>query len=202
MEDKECYDVLVSSKGDLLVGRDGGLDILSPSGEKLQSLLFDGFECSTIEVHNDTVIFAVNTTKHPGSTTFITMDNDYKEIKRWSTQCCVIHFTIVDNKLFATLGNFQRFTDIKVYSLEGEEVTNILWNGEALGIAGVEPNSIVYCDQSQHRVYKRMITPNNTDIEWVASVKAPYTLHIAVNGLIWVRSQKNDCLTILNSDGR
>ena len=203
MEDKVCYDVLVSSKGDLLVGRDGGLDILSPSsGEILKSLLFDDRECVSIEVHNDTVIFTVNTKKIPGKSMFIIMDNDYKEIKRWSTQYCAVDFTIVDNKLFVTLGSWQRSTDIKVYSLEDEEMTSISWSGEALGIAGIEPNFIVYCDQSQHRVYKRTVTPSNTDIEWVADVKAPYNLHIAVNGLIWVRSDRNDCLTILNRDGR
>ena len=203
MKDKNCYDISVSQTGDLLIARKDGLDIINTSnGEVIKSLPFDDLACSTVEVHNGTVLFSLNNHELQSKGFIVTLDAEYNEVRRWSIPFHICDFTMVDNRLFLTLGKGQRSSNIEVYSLIGEELTSILWNGCIVGITGVQPHSIVYGDMDQHRIYKKRILAGARGFEWTADVKAPRCLCVDDNGLVWIRSNANDCLTILNRDGK
>lgn len=184
----------------MLVCNRGGLKILDASDGALLKCLDLGDHGIAVESYKETVVVAVNNENNL-KVDIVTLDRDYEEIQRWSARPGACDFTILDDKVFITRQGLSN--GIKVYSLDGAELKSqeIIWNGEIIGISAIFPSSIVFGDQSQHRVYKRRTTRDQRHDEWSIDMKVPRCLCIDANGLIWVRSNKNDCLAILRRDG-
>ena len=191
----------VEQTGHILVAAVGGLDVLNAShGDRIKSLKF-GNKCITVESHED-VVMILSMNENGKKMTFVTLDLDYNEIDRFTTSFGGCDFTKIDNKIYVTTGSSRLSRDIEIFSAAGERLSSFMWNGNIVGITGIPPNSIVFGDIDQHRVYKRRMEHGVENFEWTADVKAPRCLCIDDNGLIWIWSNANNCLTILNRDGK
>lgn len=202
MEGNKYYDVSPAPQsGHLLVARVGGLDVVNAeNGDLVKSLKFE-HKAFTIELHEDIVLVAVDNETET-MMTLVTLDHDLKEINRWSTSLDACDFTMLNNKIYVTTGAGRVSRDIEVFTKSGEKLSSFMWNGCVGGIKSIPPDSIVYVDSEQHTVYKRRMAPGVRDFEWTTHVKAPHFICVDSNGLIWIRSNPNDCLTILNRDGK
>ena len=202
LKDEMCIDVIVAPKaGHLLVSRVGGLDVLNiQDGSLVKTLEFEG-KCGSMEQHENLFVIAVGNAALTNML-MVTLDSDYNEVSKWKIPFTGADFTIADNKVYVTTtGNLRLEGNIQVFTLEGQQLPSFLWNGSALGIASIPPKTVVFTDHKQHRVYKRRMAPGVKEFEWVADVKAPEWICVGDDGLIWIRSNTNDCLTILNKDG-
>ncbi|XP_067949012.1 uncharacterized protein [Watersipora subatra] len=196
----KCYDVSVDSSGKILIAKVGGLDIMDAEGKHLlKSLKFEHY-VFTVATYKEIIICGV---WPPSEKRYmVTLSKEYKELRRWEIPNSTLDFTAVDGKIFLSVGGALH-SDIRAYSLDGERLSNcdVPWNGYVYGIDSILPCSIVFLDLKGHKVYKQCVTSGKRQTDWSADVRAPRCLHVDSTGLIWIRSNLNDCLTILNHDG-
>lgn len=204
LKDKECYDVAVAPKTDhLLVARKGGLDVWDLKTERLAKSLNFEHKCFAVQSHENLAVIAVeNANQTRISMITLDLDDDYNKVGTWTSNYSASDFTIVDSKIYLVTGNYRQLAKgIKVFTLEGKEQRSLSWNGSLVGIAHAPPEFVVFGDDSQHVICKRRVTSGEADFEWKVDMKAPHCICVDKNGLIWIRSNTNDCFTILNEDG-
>ena len=201
VSDLHCYDISGTKSGHLLLAREGGIDVLdAKSKEFLRTLEFQLY-VFTIDVYKDIVIIGVRLSESEKE--IVVLSEEYDVLRRWPIPESTQDFTAVDDKIFLSIAD-ESTSNINVFSINGERLlhADVIWNGRVAGITSVLPCSLIYDDRTEHKVYKQCVTTGRRRKEWAAPVTAPHCLCVDANGLIWVRSNANDSLTILNRDGK
>lgn len=183
----------------ILAAEEGGLAVLDSTNGETLKLLKLGHHAFAVQYYNDTIIAAVGDEKHI-RTEVVTLDSDYNEIARWAVRPGSCDCIAVDEKVLLT-GMSEVSGNIRVFSLTGEELSSISWSGSPVGITSISPSSIVFGDDKQHAIIKKRAA-YSLETEWSTEVTAPHGLSVDENGLIWVHSNRNDSLTILQKDGK
>lgn len=198
----KCYDVAWSPKGHLLVAKKGGVDVVDISKlnepEVIKSIPFEE-RAFSIVVHKSFIVVGVVTESHVRTHEEVFILNlEYKEINRWTVGTAICDFAIVNNNIvFSTLetGN------LKVYSLRGKLLPDILWEGKSGGILAMEENCFVIANEDSNKVCRKRISNDRCDTVWVADVVRPFAICADANDSLWVRSNRNDCISILSHEG-
>jgi len=194
----------VSAAGHLVVARVGGLDILDiTSGATIKSIPFEeGKYGFTVEPYKDLLIVGVSTGSEERSTSseVVTYSLEYEEIGRWRIPASSCDLAVADNRVFIS-GADPFSGNIKVFSLNGQQQPDIIWNGEITCITSIPPCSISFGDRVSKKIYKQQITDGKRGITWSAPIPIPRCMCIDRGGLIWVRSTRNDSITILSRHG-
>jgi len=194
----------VSAAGHLVVARVGGLDIIDiMTGAAIKSIHFEerkfGF---TVEPYKDLLIVGVSTGSEERRTSaeVVIYNLEYEEIGRWRIPSGSCDLAVVDNRVF--LAGADPFSgNIKVFSLNGQQQPDIIWNGKTVCITSIPPCSISFGDRVSKKIYKQQITDGKKGITWSAPAPIPRCMCIDQSGLIWVRSNRNDSITYLSRHG-
>ena len=210
-EDWHSPDVFVG--GDAQVGLDGNIIVgllklmyivKSTTGEILNQIAFEGFEMSSIQFYQNTVVVLLSENRGitlnscPGC--IVVLNENYSEICRWKTKPAR-DFMVVENKVH--LADYET-GDIIVYDWQTEarlpEI--IIRNGECTGLTQYQPSSIVVLDAKYNTVQKYNINKNRFSLVWSQKVIKPHIAGVDEHGLIWIRSNTFTTLTIITRSGQ
>lgn len=192
-----CLDVQISPTGDLLVGSDKGLLVLNIKTMEMQHHLLRGQHVSAMGSSVGRVYAWITCSSIKSEV--VVFDEQYNETNRWSTNKSLEDMTLVNDKLYMT---FAMYDNIAVFNAEtGANLPDIIRNSTADGIAWFKPNSVIVTDHHYNTVHKYRIA-NGWSIQWSSSVVRPFGLCVDDKGAIWVRSNENDCITLLSRKGK
>lgn len=197
-----CYDVKRINDDRIVVGIDGGLLILNcKTGETVQQIDI-GHHVWAFDIHGDNLILGV-TDEDRTDTELVQLDHEYQEVKRWKTKKVGLDLTVANGRVYLTaMGSAEK--DIMVYDVETcAELPDILRNGVTTGLTTSCSGSIVAADFEYNSIakYRLQGTGNRWTIAWSTKIVKPWAVHVDDDGLIWVRSNTNDCITILTRKG-
>lgn len=199
--DVMCYDVSIWQEDHIVICRVGGIDVFHlDSGEVIQTIAMEGWYSFVAEPYKDILVVAKSTISRSNKEIVI-FDKEYVEIRNWSVSTSTSDLAVVDDKIFLSSDN-EECGNLHVFTLQGNPLPDFLWNGRPCGVVGVLPCSIIFGDSFQHKLYKQQVTTGRRQIVWSRKVKAPRCICLDDNGMIWSRSNANDCLSILSRQGK
>lgn len=208
-QDKKCYHVSwYPAVQQLTVAREWGVDFIDMQKSQIINVVeLDGKYAFTAEAFDGSIIIGVNNIQSQDMRLvhreIKTLDRNYREISSWSAPKHMMDFAVLAGQIFITASMDQRDDfNILVFTLDGKYKTKIDVDGFPTGIAAVSSDAVVYSDDANHRVCMRRVTEVPYEIIWSVKVVKPASVCIADNGLIWVRSDVNDCITVLSQEGR
>lgn len=137
-------------------------------------------------------------------TQLILTDNDFNKIKCWKTHKAAIDLAVVGGKVYLSKASSRgESDDIMVYDIKTcQPLPDIIRNGSTGGVSGVPPHSIIVSDLEYNKLEKYKVAENNRwTIIWSQKVVRPWVNDVDEHGITWVRSNINDCITLLSRKG-
>lgn len=199
-----CYDIRTTQSGQMVVGVDGGLLVLNKTtGEQIDFHEIN-HHIFAFEFFEDKLLLGVSDEER-SATKLILMDSQLSEIKRWPIHKPGLDLTIVEGKVFLSKlpKRGESGEDIMVYDIKSStRLPNILYNGAAHGLAGIPPHSILVSDLRYDCLKKyKIMDGKRWSILWTRDIIEPHATVVDSQGLIWVQSKQNNCITVLSKRG-
>ncbi|XP_067937795.1 uncharacterized protein [Watersipora subatra] len=188
-----------SHKGHLVVGRECGIDVLDDKDEfkVIKSVDITGRAFSVVPYKTDLII-AIHPQIKRSTTTFVTWNREYEETRRWVANVDASDITIANHQIIVSS---QASTNLKRFTLAGNILPDIEWDGESAGIVGLPSATIAFADPKRCTVHRKLIGERLSDVLWTVDVIKPFAMCVDDDGCLWVRSNKYDCLTLISPQG-
>lgn len=201
LEGITCCDAKLGPQGHMMACLEGELRVLdSKMGDTIMGVSFKGYQIFSIQYYKDTVVLALAEDGGRGRQSHVVvLGEDYQELRRWET-IQGIDLVVIDDKIHISSATTE---EIAVYDWEtGRRLPAIIErNGSNTGMAYFHPSSLVVLDQEYNVVQKYKINKKKFSIAWTEKVIKPWATGTDENGLIWIRSNTNDCITIITRTG-
>jgi len=179
----------------ILVAKKGKMDLINFSNGDCVESSISFADCPfTIVPYKDLLILGISL--DGPKTEIVVCDKELNIVNSWKVEGTACDFTVVENKVVLSR---QLPGNLKVFSLEGESLPDIIWNGTSAGIDGCPPDSVILADGKYGKIYKKQLASGK--ILWSANVESPFSLCVDRNGVTWVRSNEKNCFTLIDPNG-
>lgn len=208
--DDVVLDVAIAPGGGMLIGMDNKFCMLHMSGEDVhikRTIEVPGLKVYAIKMiktgTDDLFATAMNSLESTVAKDKICIYSlsDFEVRHSWEVPTRMIDMTVLGSRIYATS---PLEGEIKVYdALTGDERSPIIRNGSCCGITSIPPNALLVNDREHNVVQKYKINTINGkwSIAWTVEVTRPWVSCVDSQGSILVRSNANDCITILTRNG-
>lgn len=192
-----CYAVQITSNGGILVGTRDGLLVLDGDTKEETRKVASGFKVIAISLFDKGFLVVLN--KNYSNSQVVHLDEHCVEVKRWSVGKYASDMTIANRKVYVSLVGEP---DIMVYDIEtGAELPMMIHNGRSSGLIAYPPASLIITDEEYNSLEKHKLQNGKSAIIWSRKIIRPWIQCVDDHGLIWVRSHRNDCITVLSRKG-